>query len=180
VDKKNVLIWIDLEMTGLDPARDHILEIATIVTDNNLNIIAQGPDIVIHQPEERLIMEAKVRDIHAKSGLLTAVERSSVTLAEAEEETYDFLAQYVLPGCGILSGNTVWQDRSFLVAYMPRILNLLHYRLIDVSTVKELIKRWYPDHNKVHFVKPNNHRALEDIQGSIAELAHYRMNFFIK
>lgn len=180
MDKKNVLVWIDLEMTGLDPATDHILEIATIVTDNNLNIIAQGPDIVIHQPQERLIMDAKVQELHAKSGLLTAVERSSITLEEAEEETYKFLAQYVAPGSGILSGNTVWQDRSFLVAYMPRILDLLHYRIIDVSTIKELIKRWYPDNKKINFVKPNNHRALEDIQGSIAELAHYRMNFFLK
>lgn len=180
MNKRERLVWIDLEMTGLNSDIDVILEIATIITDNQLNIIAEGPALIIHQPQAALdLMDEWVRNVHTKSGLVDAVQKSSMTLAVAQEETLDFIKQHCPPRDGVLCGNSVWQDRSFLRKSMPRIVDYLHYRIIDVSSIKELAVRWYPHNPHVKFEKPDNHRALEDIRGSIKELAHYRKYFFI-
>lgn len=178
---RELLIWIDLEMTGLRSDIDVILEIATIITDNSLTTLAQGPSLVIHQPESALnLMDGWVRAQHTKTNLIDAVQKSSVSLAQAEEQTLSFIKQYCAPQTGVLAGNSVWQDRAFLVHYMPRLVEYLHYRLVDVSSIKEVIARWYPDHPQVRFKKPDNHRAMEDIESSVKELAHYREYFFIK
>lgn len=180
-DRKDRLVWLDLEMTGLNPEVDVILEIATIITDNQLNIIAEGPSLIINQPQSALdLMDDWVRKAHGKSGLTEAVSKSSIMLAVAQEETLDFIKTHCAYQEGVLAGNSVWQDRSFLRKYMPRIVEYLHYRIIDVSTVKELANRWYPQSQFLKFEKPDNHRALEDVHGSIKELAHYRKYYFIK
>lgn len=175
---QNKLVWIDLEMTGLDPQVDTILEIATIITDMNLNIIAQGPNIIIHQPEEVLeTMNDWCKTNHKASGLTDAVRASTITLENAEQQTLDFIMQHTQRRCVLLAGNTIWQDRLFLQKYMPRILEHLHYRMVDVTSIKELLEGW---HNIKHpYVKNNTHRALDDIQESINELAFYRKHFFI-
>ena len=175
-----VLVWIDLEMTGLDPAKDTILEIATIITDSNLAIIAQGPSLVIHQADAVLDrMEPIVRNLHARSGLTEAVKQSHVSLAEAEQQTFEFIKQHARKNEAYLAGNSVWQDRSFLVAYMPSIVNYLHYRLLDVSSFKLAINMWYPhEKNAMGYKKQDKHRALDDIKESIEELKFYRDNFF--
>jgi len=171
------LVWIDLEMTGLNPERNVILEIASIITDSNLNIIALGPSLVIYQPEDMLnMMEAWSHAQHTKSGLLDKVRTSHVSLQEAEQQTLSFIQQHCVQGTALLAGNSVWQDRAFLRVYMPALINYLYYRLIDVTTIKELVLRWYPNH--AEFKKADTHRALEDIQESIAELCYYRENFF--
>lgn len=180
MNKKEHLVWIDLEMTGLNVEIDVILEMATIVTDNQLNIIEEGPALILHQPQAALtMMDDWVRTQHTKSGLVDAVKISSMTIAVAQEETLDFIKKYCPPQDAILCGNSVWQDRIFLRKYMPRLVEYLHYRIIDVSSVKELAMRWYPSSPYVKFEKPDNHRALEDIRSSIKELAHYRKYFFI-
>jgi len=174
------LVWLDLEMTGLIIATDVILEIATVITDGNLNVIAEGPSLVIHQPEEKLIAMGKwCQDHHGKTGLIQAVSDSTITLQQAEEQTLAFIKQHCPPGTGVLSGNTVWQDRVFLDKYMPSISNYLHYRIIDVSSIKELAKRWYPDNKNIEFKKSDRHRALSDVYESIEELKWYRKSFFI-
>ena len=173
----NRLVWIDLEMTGLDPSIDTIMEIATIITDNDLNIIAQGPNLIIHHSKEQLdAMNEFCTNLHASTGLTHASLRSSSTLAQAEKQTYDFIAQHCSPQTSMLCGNSIWNDRIFLQKYMPSILQFLHYRLIDVSSVKEIIERW--EGKKRVFLKANTHRALEDIKESIAELKFYRQNYF--
>lgn len=180
MNKRERLVWIDLEMTGLNSDVDVILEIATIITDNQLNIIAEGPALIIHQSQAALdLMDDFVRNLHTKSGLIDAVNKSSMTLAVAQEETLDFIKQHCPPRDAILCGNSVWQDRAFLKRYMPRIVDYMHYRIIDVSSIKELAVRWYPSSPFIKFEKPDNHRALEDIRSSIKELAHYRKYFFI-
>lgn len=172
-------VWIDLEMTGLNPKHDTILEIATIITDAQLNIIATGPDLIINQPEHNLQnLDPWVLHHHTKSGLLQAVRASTVTLLDAEEQTLAFIERYCIKGSAYLAGNSVWQDRAFLVPYMPRIIEYLHYRLIDVTTIKELVKRWYPHDSTVTITKKDAHRAGEDIMESIKELQHYRAHFF--
>lgn len=179
--RDDLLVWTDLEMTGLSPEKDAILEIATIITDNNLTIIAQGPDFVIHQADEILAsMSEWVLKTHTKSGLLDKVRASSLSLAQAEAQTLEFIQQYCKEQTAPLCGNSIYMDRLFLRAYMPRLEQYLHYRLIDISSVKELIRRWYKKSPYKDFKKPENHRALEDIQQSIAELAHYRKHFFIE
>ena len=178
--KKEHLVWIDLEMTGLNSDIDVILEIATIITDNQLSIIAEGPALIIHQAQAALdLMDDWVRNQHTKTGLIDAVIKSSMTMAVAQEETLDFIKDYCPPNDAILCGNSVWQDRAFLRKSMPRIVDYLHYRIIDVSSVKELAQRWYPSSPYLKFAKPDNHRALEDTRESIKELAHYRKYFFI-
>ncbi len=173
------LVWIDLEMTGLDSSHDVILEIATVVTSNQLELIAQGPTLVIHQPDEILaLMDEWVTRIHTKSNLVTAVRQSVVSLEQAEEATLAFLMQYAQKNLSPLCGNSVWQDRIFLSKYMPRIIDYLNYRIIDVSSIKEVVKRWYPQSPYENFVKAENHRAQEDILQSIEELKHYRTYFF--
>jgi len=180
MNKKKSLVWIDLEMTGLDATHDVILEIATIITDDNLNVIHEAPAMIIHQPESVLNgMNEWCREQHCKSGLTEKVCASTLTLKDAEDATLAILQQYCEKDVSPLCGNSIWQDRTFLKAYMPRILDFLHYRMIDVSTIKELIRRWYPENVHAEYVKKDAHRALDDIHESIAELAHYRKYFFI-
>lgn len=178
--KKDNLVWIDLEMTGLSPEKDHILEIASLVTDSQLNIVAQGPSLIINQPEHILLnMSDWSLKQHTKTGLIDAVRGSSVTIEQAEQETLNFLSAYCVEhGCP-LCGNSVWQDRAFLRVAMPRLNDFLHYRIIDVTTIKELVRRWYPKNVNADFKKQDSHRALDDIKGSVAELVHYREHFFI-
>ncbi len=176
-----MLAWIDLEMTGLDADRDVILEIAVLVTDDDLAIVAEGPDLVVHQPPEALgAMDEVVRTMHARSGLTQAIESSTVTLADAGEATLDFIRAHVPePGTVPLCGNSIGTDRRFLAAYLPDIENYLHYRSVDVSTVKELAVRWAPAVVEAAPRKATNHRALDDIRESVAELAYYRSAIFL-
>lgn len=177
--QKNCLVWIDLEMTGLAPETDHILEIASLITDNELTIIAEGPSIVIAHTEQELeCMSQWVKKQHGKTGLIKSVLNSSLSIKEAEQETLNFIKCYCKKNEAPLCGNSVWQDRAFLSIHMSSIIDYLHYRLIDVSSIKELVKRWYPNNNQANFKKPDNHRALEDIKESVAELAHYKQYFF--
>lgn len=170
------LIWLDLEMTGLDPAEDHILEVATIITDQELEIIAQGPVIAVHQPEERLAgMDEWNRRHHGASGLVERVRVSQRDEAAAESETLAFLAQHVPAGVSPLCGNSICQDRRFLARFMPRLEAYCHYRNLDVSTLKILAQRWAPEVAD-GFKKSSKHEALEDIRESIAELKHYRQH----
>lgn len=172
------LIWIDLEMTGLNPEKDRIIELATIVTDSQLNILAEGPVFAIHQPNELLEgMDQWNTKQHHSSGLVTRVKESTVTESDAEMQTLQFLEQYVAPGKSPMCGNSVHQDRRFLVRYMPELEKFFHYRLLDVSTLKELATRWAP---KVAggLAKESKHRALDDIRESIEELKYYRNNLF--
>ncbi len=167
-------------MTGLDPARDVIVEIATLITDDDLEIVAEGPDLVIHQPPDVLArMDDVVREMHTKSGLLTAIESSTMTLEQAGKDTLAFLTEH-LPGAGIvpLCGNSIGTDRRFLAAYLPDIESFLHYRSIDVSSIKELVRRWYPEKRAARPRKERNHRALDDIRESVLELRYYRDEVF--
>ncbi|HEX2119231.1 MAG TPA: oligoribonuclease [Acidimicrobiales bacterium] len=175
-----MLAWIDLEMTGLDAERDVILEIAALVTDDDLTIVAEGPDLVVHQPAEALAaMEKVVVKMHDESGLTKAVEASTVSLKEAGAAVLDFLRQH-LPTAGTvpLCGNSIATDRSFLARHLPELDAWFHYRSIDVSTIKELCRRWYPDVYAAAPVKAGHHRALDDIRESVAELAYYRSTIF--
>lgn len=177
---KDNLVWIDLEMTGLDPKVDTILEIATIITDKDLHVLANGPDLVIHHPDSVLEnMNSWCKETHAKSGLLQAVQESTVTLEEAEQATLEFIKKYCFPHSAALCGNTIWQDRFFLRPYMPHLEAFLHYQMIDVSSVKRIVNMWYPSDPNVKFAKKDHHRAMSDIEESILELRHYRDNFFI-
>ena len=176
-DKSN-LIWIDLEMTGLDTQRDYIIEIASIVTDKNLNILAEGPNLLIHQPSEVMnnMDEWNTRQ-HGKSGLIERVKQSSINETKAEEDTIKFLEQFVHKSQSPLCGNTICQDRRFLARCMPRLESYCHYRNIDVSSIRELGKRWYFEDTD-NFQKNSNHRALDDIRDSIDELRYYRKTIF--
>ena len=171
---------MDLEMTGLDPATDRIVEIATLITDDELNIVAEGPDIVVHQPDDVLAkMLPVVVEMHTKSGLLDEIRRSTVTLEDAGKQTLSFIRAHVgAPKSVPLCGNSIGTDRRFLAAYLPEIENYLHYRSVDVSSVKELVKRWYPAVDAAKPGKSGNHRALDDIRESVRELAYYRANAF--
>lgn len=172
------LVWMDLEMTGLDVETDAIIEIATLVTDDDLNEVAAGPALAIQTSDEQLAgMDDWNRKHHGESGLLARVRESEVTLIEAEARTLAFLEPLVASGASPLCGNSIWQDRRFLARHMPTLESYLHYRIIDVSTIKELARRWHPDVYAT-FSKRNTHRALDDIRESIAELAHYRRALF--
>ncbi len=172
------LVWMDLEMTGLDPEHDVILEVASIVTDADLNVIAEGPVIAIARTEAELaVMDDWNVKHHTASGLLARVRSAGISTTEAEAVTLAFLERHVEKGQSPLCGNTIWQDRRFLVRYMPTLESYLHYRMIDVSTIKELARRWSPD-LLGGFSKANKHLALADIRESIAELAYYRTHFF--
>jgi oligoribonuclease len=172
---------MDLEMTGLDPGKDVIVEIATLVTDDELNIVAEGPDLVVHASEEALAgMDQIVVDMHTRSGLIDAIRTSTVTLEEAGAATLAFIKQWVpnertVPLCG----NSIGTDRRFLAAYLPEIEDWLHYRSVDVSTIKELAKRWYPGIDGKRVKKESMHRALDDIRASVDELRHYREHVFL-
>jgi oligoribonuclease len=172
------LVWMDLEMSGLDVERDVILEIASLITDNGLEVVVEGPAIVIGHPASVLDrMDDWNREHHAASGLSERVLRSSVTLAEAEARTLDFVRQHVAERSSPLCGNSIHQDRRFLARYMPGLDAHLHYRNIDVSTVKELVRRWYPAGPEPP-EKKHAHLALDDIRESIDELRFYRQHFF--
>lgn len=178
--RKNTLIWIDLEMTGLDPEENKVVEVASIVTDTELNELEEGPSLVIHQSEEVLAaMGPWCQKQHGKSGLTDAVRSSTITLEQAEDETLKFVMKHCDRKNSLLCGNTVWMDRIFLARYMPRIINYLTYRLIDVTSIAQLVKRWYPKNPLTDFKKAEIHRALPDIRESIAELRHYKNYFFI-
>ena len=174
------LVWVDLEMTGLEPATCTIVEIATIITDSNLALIAEGPNLVIHQPAEVLAqMKPEVVALHERSGLLGRIPESEVTLAQAETATLELVKQHCEPGCALLCGNSIWKDRQFLERYMPDLAGYFHYRMIDVSSIKELVRRWYDD--ACSFPKKREcHRALDDIRESIAELQWYRERVFVR
>lgn len=174
----NALIWIDLEMTGLDTQSDFILEIATIVTDADLNILAEGPVLAVHQPDAVLAaMDDWNRRTHAGSGLVERVRASTLTAADAERETLAFVQQYVGRHKSPLCGNSICQDRRFLSRLMPQLEDWLHYRNLDVSTIKEIARRWKPAIIE-GFQKKNTHKALDDIRESIEELRYYRQHFF--
>jgi oligoribonuclease len=175
-----MLAWMDLEMTGLDPAKDVIVEIATLLTDDDLTIVAEGPDLVVHTSEELLAaMDPFVVEMHTKSGLLDAIRSSTISLADAGAATLAFLRAHVPePGTVPLCGNSIGTDRRFLAAYLPDIENFLHYRSVDVSSVKELVRRWYPDVRSGRPRKQGSHRALDDIRESVEELRYYRTSVF--
>jgi len=177
MNKKTNLIWIDLEMTGLVPEKDIIIEIATVVTDADLNVLAEGPSLAIHQDNKYLesMDEWNTRQ-HTKSGLVQRVKESEISVNEAEKQTLDFVMKYVDPGASPMCGNSICQDRRFLYNYMPNLEKFFHYRHIDVSTLKELAVRWKPDVVTTSF-KQSKHLALSDIYDSINELKHYREHF---
>jgi oligoribonuclease len=177
-----MLVWMDLEMTGLEPSRDVIVEIATIVTDDELNIVAEGPDLVIQATPEALAgMDKVVVDMHTRSGLLTEIAASTITLEEAGQRTLEFIKAWCPEARKVpLCGNSIGMDRRFLAAYLPDIENWLHYRSVDVSSIKELVKRWYPAIDSGRPTKQGSHRALDDIRASIEELRFYRANVFIQ
>ncbi|MFI5492918.1 oligoribonuclease [Actinoplanes sp. NPDC051859] len=177
----DLLVWIDCEMTGLDLGKDALIEVAALVTDPNLTILGEGVDLVIHADDAALdAMPDVVRDMHAKSGLTEEVRRSTVTMAEAEEAVLAYVKQFVPnPRTAPLCGNSIATDRGFLARDMPELDSFLHYRMIDVSSLKELARRWYP---RVYFGQPQKglaHRALADIRESIRELEYYRRSMFV-
>lgn len=177
MDAAPPLVWIDLEMSGLDPDHCQILEIAAIITDGDLNVIAEGPDLVIHQPDAVLeAMDEWCTRQHGNSGLTAAVKASTVALAEAEAQVLELVRRHCPPGKSPLCGNSIGHDRRFLIRYMPALAAHLSYRNIDVSSIKELVRRWYP--NVSAPPKRETHRALDDIRESIAELRFYRENVF--
>jgi len=180
-DVTDRLVWIDCEMTGLDLGKDALIEIAALVTDGELNVLGTGVDLVIHADGELLdSMADVVRDMHARSGLTEAVRRSTVTVAEAERAVLDYIRQWVPePRTAPLAGNSIATDRGFISRDMPELDAHLHYRMVDVSSVKELCRRWYP---RIYFAQPGkglSHRALADIRESIRELAYYRRTAFV-
>jgi len=172
---------MDLEMTGLEPSRHVIVEIATLVTDDDLAVIAEGPDLVIHQDEAALaLMDPVVVEMHTKSGLLDLIRTSTISLADAGAQTLEFIKSHVAEARRVpLCGNSIGMDRRFLAAYLPEIEDYLHYRSVDVSTIKELVKRWYPALNNGRPRKAGAHRALDDIVESIAEMKFYREHVFV-
>jgi oligoribonuclease len=177
----DLLVWIDCEMTGLDLGKDALIEVAALVTDRDLNVLGDGVDVVIHADEEALAgMPEIVRTMHQKSGLTEEVRRSAVTLREAEDLVLDYVASQVPePRTAPLCGNSIATDRGFLARDMPRLDAHLHYRMIDVSSIKELCRRWYP---RVYFGQPTKglaHRALADVRESIRELEYYRRTVFV-
>jgi oligoribonuclease len=174
-----MLAWMDLEMTGLDPSRHVIVEIATLITDDDLEIVAEGPDLVVHATDDQLaLMDDVVVGMHTRSGLLEAIKTSTTSLEEAGTQTLEFLKATVAPRQVPLCGNSIGTDRRFLAMFLPEVENYLHYRSVDVSTVKELARRWYPDVVAAAPAKAGGHRALDDIRESVAELRYYREHVF--
>lgn len=173
------IVWVDCEMTGLDLEKDALIEIAVLVTDENLNLLGDGIDLVIHTAVEKLEgMSSEVRNMHTESGLIEKI-KDGVAMSVAEEKILEYLSQYTAAGKSPIAGNSIGMDRNFINRDMPKLGAFLHYRSVDVSSIKELARRWYP---KVYFSAPKktgNHRALGDIQDSIAELKYYRENIFI-
>jgi oligoribonuclease len=174
-------VWMDLEMTGLDHTRDVIVEIATLITDDDLVVIAEGPDLVIHQTDEVLAaMDPFVTEMHTRSGLLERIRTSEVSLDAAGQATLEFIKAHVPDPVSVpLCGNSIGTDRRFLTAYLPEIENYLHYRSVDVSSIKELAKRWYPHLDARRMMKNGTHRAMDDIRQSVEELRFYREHVFV-
>ena len=171
------MVWIDLEMTGLDLANESIIEIATIITDGDLNIIAEGPNLAIQVSEELIAnMDDWNTTHHTASGLVDRIRNEGVSLEEAVKQTCEFLENNIELGTAPLCGNSIHNDRAFLAKEMPEVLDMLHYRIVDVSTIKELVNRWYPDLPR--YRKKEAHRALDDIIESVEELRHYREHIF--
>jgi len=171
------LVWLDMEMTGLDPTKERIIEVAVVVTEANLDVVAQGPVLVVHQSDALLdAMDDWNKSMHGRSGLIEKVKQSTLTEEQAEEQLLAFLTQHVPAKTSPLCGNTVGQDRRFMFRYMPRLEEFFHYRNVDVSTLKELAQRWKPEVVS-SFKKESKHEALADIYESIAELKHYREHF---
>src|SRR5690606_13437339 len=174
---ENHLVWLDMEMTGLDPERERIIEVAVVVTDAHLEVVAEGPVLVVHQADALLdAMDSWNQSTHAKSGLIEKVKVSTITEAEAESQLLAFLQAYVQPGKSPLCGNSIGQDRRFMARYMPRLEAFFHYRNVDVSTLKELCRRWKPEIYK-SYSKTSKHEALSDVYDSIEELKYYREHF---
>ncbi len=174
------MVWMDMEMTGLDPQTDEIIEIATVITDGELNVIAELPSIILHQDQSRFAkMDDWNKEQHTKSGLWAEVVKSTVTLADAEQQTLAFIKKHIGPKKSPLCGNSIWQDRRFLRRYMQEIDAYLHYRIVDVSTIKELVHRWYPQQQPTNKNKANVHRAVQDVYDSIEELKLYRQQYFV-
>lgn len=175
----DVLAWMDLEMTGLDPKQHVIVEIATLLTDDDLNIVAEGPELIVHATEDQLaLMDPVVVDMHTKSGLLKQIRSSTVSLEVAGQQTFDFLTEHFEARTVPLCGNSIGMDRRFLAEYLPEIEEYLHYRSVDVSTIKELARRWYPKALEGAPRKAAAHRALDDIKESVKELSYYRTVVF--
>ena len=172
------LVWMDLEMSGLDPKTCVILEIACLITDKDLNLVAQGPSIAVHQPDSVLDnMDDWNKKHHGESGLTKAVKESTISLEQAEKQVLDFVREHCVEKSSPLCGNTIYQDRRFLIEYMPKLESYLHYRLVDVSTIKELVKRWYgPEYQSPQ--KKQKHKALDDILETVEELKFYREKVF--
>ena len=181
LESANMLAWIDLEMTGLDPDVHVIVEIATLITDDQLNLIAEGPDLVISATEEQLEkMDPVVVEMHTKSGLLDEIKASKITLEEAGSQTLSFLMEHISKkGTVPLCGNSIGTDRRFLAKWLPEIEDFLHYRSVDVTSIKELGKRWFPKVTGAAPEKNGGHRAMDDIKASLFELQYYRDNLFI-
>jgi oligoribonuclease len=175
--REDLLVWVDLEMTGLDPQKCAIVEIATLITDAELDVVAEGPNLVVHQPEEVLAtMDEYVAQMHEKSGLSKRIAESDISLEQAEEQSLAFIQEHCAKRSSPLCGNSIWKDRQFIERHMPRFDAHLHYRNIDVSSIKELVRRWYP--NDMAPKKKETHRALDDILESIQELRWYRERVF--
>ena len=175
----NNLIWVDMEMTGLNPDTDRIIEVALVITDSQLNMVAEGPVLVVHQPNEILDgMDKWNQSTHAKSGLIDKVKASTLTEAEGETQMIEFLKLHLPSGISPMCGNSICQDRRFMVRSMPQLEAYFHYRNLDVSTLKELAKRWKPE-IAANFSKDSKHEALADIYDSINELKHYRQHFIV-
>jgi oligoribonuclease len=175
----NNLIWVDMEMTGLNPDTDRIIEVALVITDSQLNTVAEGPVLVVHQPDEILDgMDKWNQSTHAKSGLIDKVKASTLKEAEVEAQMVEFLKLHVPSGISPMCGNSICQDRRFMVRSMPQLEAYFHYRNLDVSTLKELAKRWKPE-IVANFSKDSKHEALADIYDSINELKHYRQHFIV-
>lgn len=174
------LVWLDLEMTGLIPEKDRILEAAVVITDNYLNPVAEGPSLAIHQSEAILAqMDEWNVNQHTSSGLLELVRASKISEYEAEQKILEFIKEHCKENTAVLCGNSIYQDRAFLRQWMPAIPAYLHYRIIDVSSIKELVRRWYPENIAAYFKKTEVHRAMHDVYASIEELKHYKTHFFV-
>lgn len=175
---KDDLVWLDLEMTGLDPVKHTIMEIGTMVTDSNLKVLAEGPALAIHVPESALDrMDSWCVEHHGKSGLTDRCRKSRISMAQAEVRTLEFLRKHIESDRSPLCGNSIWQDRRFLIKYMPKLNAFFHYRIIDVSSIKELVHRWYPQ-SAYAPEKQKTHQVMDDIRESIEELKHYRRTIF--
>lgn len=180
-ENRSRIVWVDLEMSGLDIDKDHILEIACLITDGNLRVVAEGPELIIHQSDDVLnSMDDWCTKHHGESGLTDAVKKSKISIQEADKLMLDFVQKHTPYKCCPLAGNSIHMDRIFLNKYMKKFLDHLHYRIVDVSSIKELSSRWYPQDDKLAPKKKSSHRALDDINESIEELKFYREQIFKK